>query len=1094
MKLTTQKTKLASLILLGISSSALAAPEFWTLPDIKREQGASNVIILPQPEVIDNGNIVTDDYSIICSVKDSAGADVACAPPAPDGYSVTVAAVGEATITWTARLGDDEIESTQKVTVSAESDHEIVAPPFTLLIESADDTVDATSLTAADLGVSTKDDNPNITFSHKRTKETDKALGAGEYVFQWSAEDGFRNAATNDNIAQKVTIKVKAEGETAVAPSFKAELPPRTFFDYDSHKDELEFISSSSNEIKRHINSGSGIKSIDYEPKNLLPGSHYLKWTVTNTAGLKASATQLINILDTSAPEVPTAFETKVIEATSVLTRLDNLTIPATDNVAGDITASLVENASKAAAVSYESGAVNNYIADSDKQLIWHARDENKKLTGRDDNVSEVFADIVIKPIVYLPLSLDVEKKAGNKIRLPITGSMDFTAPDLPGQGLYSYLSNSAEVMFLGSDTAGDFLELDIDASTVNVGDTITVTIDELYNGVYVDGADPKQIRTLTLNVIATPAASTPELTLSTPDNSNRLDVLQKNQDIDIVAELRVDSSTTPPTAPHKWSISPTTNVALTNDTTARVTINVANAVTDGTKYTLTYVSAEGTANEKTIQQVFYVDSDASTPDDDGDGIPNSNDDKRVSGFSQFTPFGSDYITTSPAMKLTVGSIVLAESGFGVVDTVIDKSSITIDPAKPTPHKGPAAKTFSVALSGVSGNAQFVVPLSKDVKVTAKPTEDDAGVAAKNDAIVTELMKLGTDGNFAAFDTTEDSIVYLKADGHCPLIGSKAWTDAQKDDAEAPEMANCALITVKDNGANDLDSTTGRVDFAGEIIGDVNEAPVIDETKVAENIAKAESLLPDRIQVNKEYTVDMSDVVTDANGIQDPAKAADDDANKGKDKITYGLVVADVMVKDPAGGDEKLNLKPSVDIRESDETPGKFTFKVTEADTNSVLDLWVTATDGREQDKKLVKLTSFINLAPDFVIRAFKPEGKPGETVMLVAQEPNDPDGDNSNLTYKWTHIDTKSPITIEDSDKAEASFKIPNMADGSILKMQVEVTDKDSADAAKSATTTKVVEVRVNNRKPGDDDGSMFAFLPALLGLIGIRRRKVNA
>ncbi|WP_018693066.1 hypothetical protein [Algicola sagamiensis] len=1081
MKLTTQKTKLASLILLGISSSALADPSLGTLPDITAEQAQAdgpnvraNEINLTPPKVFDDG-ILAEGYTVTCTVVDSATTTTTCedtTTPADQIIDeVVVAAAGEATITWTAtKAGSPNLTATQKLTVKANAAPTVEFPDKTIYVSSADDKVDASTLKYTDLGATVTDDSEDLSVTHDRD---DDMLAPSEtpYVFTWTINDGKGNDAITQT--QKVTVKVAGADDADKLQSITiSALPDLTL----RGGVVTQFDTSVVDDVKSRVSSETGIKSITRTPEKLYPGTHYVKWTVTNHAGKTADQVQRVFVIDNVAPviTVASAADEHVVTSNALKASLSAAKALATDNVDGNLDATL-----------------------SSSEGFGGKQNLTFNVTDSSGNTSTAVpaGNVYIKPVVFLPSNQSVIARAPSaEIILKVSGDI----PDISNSGnniVGKYRVDDGEPLNLTYTQNSGQIVIPLDASGKAAGSNFKIEILDLDDAVYWDGADANSTRTITVPAINTVNSVSDLQVLGIGSLTTRPDVILKD------TATRLTYSMSGPDAPEyennitwtassdKASITPA--VPGSPGTLASVTVTETGVYT----VTLTATKNDSSSPISTSHKFLVIESLPSSlniEDNDSDGIRNDNEPAVFGNSVNFAiNFAGDYITVDPSMHTTqivTGSFVHEKVG-------LDNSDVSFSVAAELEggklkaqdsHDGNATQKFHIIVKNVpeNGNAHFVVPFEKLVNVKIESKEETSGTANKATDIFTRLVALKDGATATAFDLTADDVRYIKVDGSCPFAGSKSFADPEKaeDKFPVPEQANCARVTIKDNGPNDLDSTLGRVEFAGQFKGNINDAPTFDAAKVT----AAQTALAVRLQENAEFEIDLSG-----------ATETNKDSEGKLDTLTYSLEAKDIIVENTASVGETKNgvsRKAKLSIVEDAETKGKFKVKVEEADHNTIVHLMGSVTDGRDTTKVDLGRALGMNLAPDFVIRAFKPEGKPGETVMLVAQEPNDPDGDNSNLTYKWTHIDTKSPITIEDSDKAEASFKIPNMADGSILKMQVEVTDKDSADAAKSATTTKVVEVRVNNRKPGDDDGSMFAFLPALLGLIGIRRRKVNA
>ena len=188
--------------------------------------------------------------------------------------------VGETIITWivTDASGNHSV-STQTVSVI-----DTTIPDFTV---PEDLTVEATSLesTLVEIGQAQAEDITGISSIVNNAPET---FPLGSTVVSWSATDNYSNTVTSD---QTITVV------DTTAPTITPE-----------QDIVVEAVDPIMNHIELNVPNATdsvGIESIVNDSPDTFPfGSTVVTWTVTDTYGNSSQVTQVVTVVDTTAPEV----------------------------------------------------------------------------------------------------------------------------------------------------------------------------------------------------------------------------------------------------------------------------------------------------------------------------------------------------------------------------------------------------------------------------------------------------------------------------------------------------------------------------------------------------------------------------------------------------------------------------------------------------------------------------------------------------------------------------------------------------------------------------------------------------------------------
>ena len=268
------------------------APELMTPANIiqEAEDMASNSVIL--------GDAQSSDIIGVLAIENDA----------PEVFPF-----GETIVTWTATdTSGNSISSTQLVTIVDTIAPSITAPE-SIIVEAISEQENVVVLENSIV--------EDISEIDSITNDAPEFFPLGETIVTWTAKDNAGNMAT---VQQEVSLVDTTVPSIALPSDIK-----------------VEAVSSDSNIIEIGDAIGSDIVEID-EITNDAPevfplGETTVTWTATDTSGNSASDTQLVTVVDTTAPNI-TQLEDITVDATSATSNQIELVLPTVDDAISDVT------------------------------------------------------------------------------------------------------------------------------------------------------------------------------------------------------------------------------------------------------------------------------------------------------------------------------------------------------------------------------------------------------------------------------------------------------------------------------------------------------------------------------------------------------------------------------------------------------------------------------------------------------------------------------------------------------------------------------------------------------------------------------------
>ena len=296
------------------------------------------------------GELVVEDISEIDSIINDA----------PEFFPL-----GETIVTWTATDTSGNFASDTQLVTVVDTTAPSIGNPASIVSE-------ATGLqdNVIDLGMIITDD---IVEMGEVSNDAPEFFPLGETIVTWTATDNTGNMAT---VQQEVSVV----DTTAPAIALPSDI-------------KVEAISNDSNIVEIGDAIGSDIVEMG-EVSNDAPeffplGETIVTWTATDTSGNFASDTQLVTVVDTTAPSI-TQLEDIVVDATSIMSNHVELILPIVDDTISAVT--ITNDAPNA----YQFG---------ETVLTWSAEDEsgnvsyiNQKIIVVDNSPPEleISGDIII--------------------------------------------------------------------------------------------------------------------------------------------------------------------------------------------------------------------------------------------------------------------------------------------------------------------------------------------------------------------------------------------------------------------------------------------------------------------------------------------------------------------------------------------------------------------------------------------------------------------------------------------------------------------------------------------------------------------------
>ena len=283
-------------------------------------------------KIDDLGELITEDISEIDSVSNDA----------PESFPL-----GETVVTWTATdTSGNTASDTQLVTVLDTTVPSIDMPENIVM--------EATGLhdNIVKLDTITADDNVGVILI---TNDAPPMFDLGVTIVSWTISDNAGNAAT----AQQQVSLVDTTIPTITSPN----------------DIQIEAISKNSNIIEIGIAIASDTIQLgeisNDAPESFPLGETVVTWTATDTSGNTASDTQLVTVLDTTAPSI-SQLEDIIVDATSPTSNVVELTSP----ISGDIISDVIIN-----------NNAPNAFPFGETVVTWSVEDESGNISYTDHKV-----------------------------------------------------------------------------------------------------------------------------------------------------------------------------------------------------------------------------------------------------------------------------------------------------------------------------------------------------------------------------------------------------------------------------------------------------------------------------------------------------------------------------------------------------------------------------------------------------------------------------------------------------------------------------------------------------------------------------------
>ena len=283
-------------------------------------------------KIDDLGELITEDISEIDSVSNDA----------PESFPL-----GETVVTWTATdTSGNTASDTQLVTVLDTTVPSIDMPENIVM--------EATGLhdNIVKLDTITADDNVGVILI---TNDAPPMFDLGVTIVSWTISDNAGNAAT----AQQQVSLVDTTIPTITSPN----------------DIQIEAVSKNSNIIEIGIAIASDTIQLgeisNDAPESFPLGETVVTWTATDTSGNTASDTQLVTVLDTTAPSI-SQLEDIIVDATSPTSNVVELTSP----ISGDIISDVIIN-----------NNAPNAFPFGETVVTWSVEDESGNISYTDHKV-----------------------------------------------------------------------------------------------------------------------------------------------------------------------------------------------------------------------------------------------------------------------------------------------------------------------------------------------------------------------------------------------------------------------------------------------------------------------------------------------------------------------------------------------------------------------------------------------------------------------------------------------------------------------------------------------------------------------------------
>ena len=384
-----------SLYFQTISVIDTVAPEIIPPENIiqEAENQLSNFVDLGDPETSD----IVDIFSI--------------SNDAPESFPL-----GETVVTWTATdTSGNTASDTQLVTVLDTTVPSIDMPENIVM--------EATGLhdNIVKLDTITADDNVGVILI---TNDAPPMFDLGVTIVSWTISDNAGNAAT----AQQQVSLVDTTIPTITSPN----------------DIQIEAISKNSNIIEIGIAIASDTIQLgeisNDAPESFPLGETVVTWTATDTSGNTASDTQLVTVLDTTAPSI-SQLEDIIVDATSSTSNVVELTSP----ISGDIISDVIIN-----------NNAPNAFPFGETVVTWSVEDESGNISYTDHKVIVVDNS---PPELTPPPDMVIDAVSLEnfiEINLPEISDIIDTQPIITNYAPESFPLGATIVTWTATDTSGN--------------------------------------------------------------------------------------------------------------------------------------------------------------------------------------------------------------------------------------------------------------------------------------------------------------------------------------------------------------------------------------------------------------------------------------------------------------------------------------------------------------------------------------------------------------------------------------------------------------------------------------------------------------
>ena len=525
-------------------------------------------------------------------------------------------------------------------------------------------------------------------------------------------------------------------------------------------------------------------------------GTHEITWTATDFAGNVSTATQIVTIVDTTAPKFDEA-QTQTIDAMGVLSDISAAinNVQAYDLVDGNINAVVIGD------TTYPSGAHLVHVSATDSS----------------GNIVETDVEVHINPLVELSQSRKVEP--GATVLLPVT--LSGNAAVYPVEVTYTLMQSGSIIEtseLLIAEDISDVITIEIPNDALD-GDVYSVAITSASNAV---------LGFVTSTQLTVDEANlSPTLTLVTQQDDKNISVVDTTNGVVTVMAV-VNDINVNDTHDIVWSSLNDTLVDLNTDGIASTFEFTAEGLTTDT-YELTVSVSESNTSELfsvIVDTDIVVDASLAALDEntdsDNDGISDADE-----GYSDSDNDGiSDYLDTDDnpsrlpiddstaamqtanGLSLSLGDVVTASDGATAANATVDVNDITTDE-----HFTALSNITNFNVSGLTEVGQsvpIVIPLASGNTIAE-------GSIYRKYSDAKGWFDFVVDSENAVYSALADE------DGNCPYPQSTQYQEG------LTVGDNCIQLVIKDGGENDADGlANGMVKDPGVLTSEViNQAPVI---------------------------------------------------------------------------------------------------------------------------------------------------------------------------------------------------------------------------------------------------------------------------